>query len=299
LTSSGTPAAERPAIEQRRPDRKLGLRIATSAVLAPAFVATIVVGKVLFLAASLVLTAAMAVEFFRLARDKPYRARLAPGLGLALAFPALFYGAPHDPSMAIPLLVAGVVAIAAGQMLDPSGNEAMSSVAFTILGALYVGLLTGHQVLVREVARGVPGMPYWSGAILLGLPLLLTWLNDTVAYFAGRRWGRRRLHARVSPAKSVEGAVGAGLATVAAALVVIPAADRLVPVFEAADGAAIGILIAVAAPCGDLIESAFKRDAGVKDSSQAVPGHGGVLDRFDSLLVTVPLFYYYLQAFVL
>lgn len=299
MTSSGTPAAERPAIDQRRPDRKLGLRIATSAVLVPIFVATIVVGKALFLVATLVLTAAMAMEFFRLARDKPYRARLAPGLGLALAFPALFYGVPHDLSAAVALLVAGVVAIAAAQMLDPAGNEAMSSVAFTMLGALYVGLLTGHQVLVREVPRGIPGMPYWSGAVLLGLPLLLTWLNDTVAYFAGRRWGRRRLLARVSPAKSVEGAVGAGLATLVAALVVVPAADRLVPVFDSADGVVIGVLIGLTAPCGDLIESAFKRDAGVKDSSQVVPGHGGVLDRFDSLLVTIPIFYYYLLAFVL
>ncbi len=277
----------------------LGLRVATSALLVPLFVATILIGGIVFLAAVLVLTLVGTLELFLMARDKPYRARLVPGIGLALTLPVLLYRAPHDPQALTALLIAAVIGIAAAQMLDPSGSEALASAAFTLFGAVYVGLLFAHLILIREIARGATGLPVWSGAVLLGLPLLLTWLNDTAAYFVGRRWGRRRLLPRVSPGKSLEGAVGAGLITIGAALIAVPAAGHLVPVFETADAVALGVLIAVAAPCGDLIESAFKRDAGVKDVSRLVPGHGGVLDRFDSVLVTVPLTYYYLKALVL
>ncbi|CAN5262603.1 MAG: phosphatidate cytidylyltransferase [Gemmatimonadetes bacterium] len=277
----------------------LGLRVATSALLVPLFVATILIGGIVFLAAVLVLTLVGTLELFLMARDKPYRARFVPGIGLALTLPVLLYRAPHDPLALTALLIAAVIGIATAQMLDPSGSEALASAAFTLFGAVYVGLLFAHLILIREIAREAAGLPVWSGAVLLGLPLLLTWINDTAAYFVGRRWGRRRLLPRVSPGKSLEGAVGAGLITIGAALVAVPGAGHLVPVFETADAVALGVLIAVAAPCGDLIESAFKRDAGVKDVSRLVPGHGGVLDRFDSVLVTVPLTYYYLKALVL
>ncbi|HUP01977.1 MAG TPA: phosphatidate cytidylyltransferase [Gemmatimonadota bacterium] len=287
------------SLEQARPYPGLGLRLATSAVLVPLFVGTIWIGGLVFLAGILALTAVGTVELFRLAHDKPYRARYIPGLALALALPAVLYGAPADAEIVTGLLVAGAVGVAAAQMLDRHGTEAMVSVAFTVFAALYVGLLFGHLVLLREIARARPGLTDWVGAVLLGLPLFLTWVNDTAAYFIGRRWGRRRLLARVSPGKSLEGAVSAGIVTLAAAFLAVWMVDRLVPVFDPIDGLALGILIAIAAPCGDLIVSAFKRDAGVKDMSQVVPGHGGVLDRFDSVLVAVPLSYYYLVLCVL
>lgn len=267
----------------------LATRLATSAVLVPLFVATIVAGGVVFLGAILVLVLVGTLEFFHLAGDKPYRARLAPGVALALAFPVILYWAPGAPWALAALLTAGVIATAALQMLDPRGAEALASTAFTIFGALYVGLLFGHLVVLREIGR--------EGAVLLGFTLLLTWIDDTAAYFVGRRWGRRRLLPRVSPSKSLEGAIGAGLVTLLAALIAWAVAGELVPAMELADAAAIGVLVAIAAPVGDLIESAFKRDAGVKDVSRLIPGHGGVLDRFDSALVTVPLVTYYLLGF--
>ncbi len=283
----------------RRLDRKLGLRLATAAVLVPAFVLTMVVGRELFLLAVTVLTVAGGVEFFGMAEGKPYRARLAPGLVLGLVFPLLFYQAPGDTALLVVVLTAGVIGIAAAQMLDPRGHEAIAAVAFTLLGSLYTGLLFGHQILVREISREIAGAPYWLGAILLAVPLLLTWTNDTVAYFAGLRWGKKRLLPRVSPGKSVEGAAVALIATIIAGVVVGSTVQRWFPPLGAGHGLVIGALVGVAAPCGDLIESAFKRDAGVKDASQIVPGHGGVLDRFDGVLITVPLFYYYLVGVVL
>jgi len=277
------------------PDRGLGRRLATAAILLPLFVLTIVVGRWLFLAAVTVLVAAGIAELYGFAREKPYRPRWVPGLALGVVLPVLLYAGPGDPWLGIAVMTAGVAGIAIAQMLDPRGTEAMASVAFTLLGALYVGLLFGHMVLLREVAREIPGAPYRVGAVLLAVPLVLTWLNDTVAYFTGRRWGRRRLLARVSPGKSWEGAVAALAATAAAGAVLLPSLD----LFDARRGFAVGAVVGVVAPLGDLVESAFKRDAGVKDSSGLVPGHGGILDRFDSALFSVPAFYYYLRCCVL
>lgn len=273
--------------------------MATAAVLLPLFVLTVVVGGALFLTAVAVLTAVGIVEFYGFARDKPYRPRFVSGMALGIVIPALLYWLPGDPLAIGALMTAGVAGIAVAQMLDSRGPETMASVAFTLLGALYAGFLFGHMVLVREVAREIPQAPYWAGALLLAIPLVLTWVNDTVAYVAGRRWGRRRLLERVSPGKSWEGAIAAFVATVIAAALALPWVDRGLGLFESLDGLAVGALLGVAAPVGDLVESAFKRDAGLKDSSRLVPGHGGVLDRFDSMLFTVPAFYYYLRSCVL
>jgi phosphatidate cytidylyltransferase len=276
-------------------DRGLGRRLATAAVLLPLFILTIVVGRWLFLSAVMVLVAAGIAELYGFAREKPYRPRWVPGLALGVVLPPLFYAGSRDPWVAVAVMTVGVAGIAVTQTLDPRGSEAMASVAFTLLGAFYVGLLFGHMVLLREVAREIPGAPYRLGAVLLAVPLVLTWLNDTAAYFVGRRWGRRALLARVSPGKSWEGAVAALVASTAAGTVLLPSLD----LFDALHGFAVGALIGVVAPLGDLAESAFKRDAGVKDSSGLVPGHGGILDRFDSALFSVPAFYYYLRCCVL
>lgn len=273
-------------------DRGLGRRLATAAVLLPLFVLTIVVGGWVFLVVVAALTVAGIAELYGFAREKPYRPRWVPGLALGAALPVLLYAGPADAWVWIAVMTAGVAAVAAAQMLDPDGAEAMASVGFTLLGALYVGFLFGHLTLLREMPRELPGAPYRRGAFLLVVPLVLTWLNDTVAYFAGRRWGRRRLLPRVSPGKSWEGALAALVASALAGTVLLPALDLYGPLH----GLAVGALVGVVGPLGDLVESAFKRDAGVKDSSGLVPGHGGILDRFDAALFTVPAFYYYLRC---
>ena len=279
--------------------QNLKKRFATAIILGPLFLIAVAVGHVVFLGAVMLLVGVAAWEFFRMAGRKSMRPRTAPGIGLALAFPVLLYWGPAH-ALAIPALVtAGVIGIALAQLLDRGGDESLASVSTTIYGAGYVGLLLAHFVLIREVARVVPGMPYWSGAVLVAVTVLLTWINDSAAYFIGHRWGRRKLLPRVSPGKTVEGAAGALLVTVLAAVPTMWLVDRWVPLFDLGDALAVGGLVGLAAPIGDLIESAFKRDAGVKDASELVPGHGGVLDRFDSLMVVVPAFWYYLQWVVL
>lgn len=288
-----------PGLEQSPGRHDLRKRLVTAVALVPLFVVAVGIGSVVFLGAVMLLAGAASWEFFRMAGRKSCRPRAIPGIGLAVAFPALLFWAP-DHALSVPVLVTlAVIGVAVTQLLDPAGEEMLGSVAVTVYGAAYAGLLLGHFVLIRETPRDVPGMPYWSGALLVILPVLLTWVNDTSAYLVGHRWGRRKLIPRVSPGKTVEGAVGALLLTMIAALPAVWLVDRWVPLFGLGDALALGALVGIAAPFGDLVESGFKRDAGVKDSSDLVPGHGGVLDRFDSLMVVAPVFWYYLVAVIL
>jgi phosphatidate cytidylyltransferase len=145
--------------------------------------------------------------------------------------------------------------------------------------ALYVGGLLRYALLVRELPHGLA----WAAVALLG-----TWGTDTAGYFAGQRWGRRRLAPAISPGKTWEGALAGVAVASAAALAVSPwLGVGVVP------ATLLGIVIGVAAIAGDLFESGLKRLGRVKDASQLMPGHGGLLDRIDSLLFVVPVCYLY------
>jgi phosphatidate cytidylyltransferase len=300
MTPAGSPATGvvGSATASRSLAGELRTRMLTALVLMPLFLAVAVVGRELFLGTMLLLTGAGAWEFLTMASLKPIPVRRLAGVGLALAFPALLYWSDSS-AIFVTLLTAAVAGVALNQLVTGGARESIPAVSVTLFAAAYVGLLFGHFVLVREIAREMPGAPYWFGAAFLAIPLGLTWTNDTAAYVIGKRWGRRRLAPEISPGKSLEGALGALLVTVGVAVPLLWMVDRWVGVFTAADGFALGVLVGVAAPCGDLVESSFKRDAGVKDVSRLIPGHGGVLDRFDSLLFAVPVFYYYVREVVL
>lgn len=174
----------------------------------------------------------------------------------------------------------------------------LAAVAVTVLGAVFIGGAFAHVILLRQLGGGIDATREWTGAALVAFPITLAWIGDTCAYFGGRAWGRRKLMPRVSPAKTVEGALSAVAGTVLTGAVYAGAVLtvwRGLPVGLAA-GALAGLLISPLAQIGDLAESLFKREAGVKDSGSLLPGHGGVLDRFDSLFYAVPAAYWYLVA---
>ena len=154
--------------------------------------------------------------------------------------------------------------------------------AFTILGILYFGWFLGHLVLLRNYEHG------FGFVILLCMAVVF---NDVLAYTVGRLFGKTKLAPAISPKKTVEGALGGLAGSVAAALIFAYAAPELsLPLLIAA-----ALLIGVAAPLGDLIISVIKRDMAVKDSGTLIPGHGGLLDRCDSLIFATPVFYYFLR----
>lgn len=191
------------------------------------------------------------------------------------------------------LLVLGLASFAAA-VFDKRVQRALLSSAATVSGALYTGGTLSFGIFIRslpEVRGTSPAQPS-EGFILLLLPVLVTWASDTCAYFAGKTLGRRRLAPHVSPGKTVEGSVAGLIGAVVMGFALGFLLDDypnfpIVP----ATGALIGLLLGVAGQLGDLAESRLKREAGVKDSGSILPGHGGMLDRFDALFFTIPLAY--------
>jgi len=196
--------------------------------------------------------------------------------------PALHqYGTP-----AVPPLITFVTLAAMLTVLDRPYQTATLDAATSVFGFVYVPLLLGHLVLIRDLE--LPGTIPAAGVLL---PFVLTWACDTGAYLVGRTWGRRRPWPQVSPRKSLEGAIGGLVSTVIAAWLA-----RLVfaPFLGPGTAIVLGLALGVGCQAGDLVESMLKRWAGVKDASRLIPGHGGVLDRFDSLIVSAPFSYYVL-----
>jgi phosphatidate cytidylyltransferase len=173
----------------------------------------------------------------------------------------------------------------------------MAAVGVTLAGIVYTGGMLSFAYALRyhEFAVGAR-----AGTALVMLPVVVTWLNDSGAYFFGRRFGRARLMPTVSPGKTWAGAYGAVLtsvlATWALAALVLPSWAHLT--LGTVGIIVVGVTLSLAAQVGDLAESMLKREAGVKDSSSLIPGHGGVLDRVDSLLFTLPVGYVLLGLFL-
>jgi phosphatidate cytidylyltransferase len=158
------------------------------------------------------------------------------------------------------------------------------SAGATLVALVYVAFLGSYLVAIRRLAP--PDLP----GKLLTLFMAIIMMSDTGAYFAGRTMGRRKLAPRVSPAKTVEGSVGGLVASVLAAV-----ASKYIffPELPIPDAVALGAGMGALGQIGDLCESLLKRGADVKDAASILPGHGGFLDRLDSMLLNAPAFYYY------
>jgi len=150
---------------------------------------------------------------------------------------------------------------------------------FVILASVYVGLGFHYFMYARFLENGLT---------LIFFILILVWSTDSGAYFAGRRFGKRKLWPEISPKKTIEGSLGG----TALAMVIGAIFAFFVPVFTSWIATLIFMLVvSIAGQLGDLVESAFKRHYAVKDSGQVLPGHGGILDRFDSLIFVMPIIY--------
>ena len=176
------------------------------------------------------------------------------------------------------------------ELFRRDGEFAVFHISSTLFGVFYVGWLGSHIILLRLLGEGVPGDDV--GGFFVLLAFALAWGADTGAYFTGHAFGRRKLLPRVSPNKSVEGAVGGVVFGVVVAFV---AKMTFAGFLAYGDVAVLGFVSPVMAALGDLVESLMKRDVRIKDTSHALPGHGGMLDRFDSVLFVAPFVYYYLR----
>lgn len=170
-------------------------------------------------------------------------------------------------------------------------SSAILNLGVTFLGIFYIGLFASSILGIRELYKFSYQL-YAQGGFLIIAIFVTIWICDSAAFFLGTAFGKHKLFPRVSPKKSWEGAI-AGF--VFALLTMIAAQMFVLDFLSFTDAIVIGGLVGTIGQIGDLIESLIKRDAEVKDSSTLIPGHGGVFDRFDSLLFTSPFIYFYLN----
>lgn len=253
-------------------------RVATALVLAPAFTAIVWYGSFLLFACLVELLVAVCFfEYAGMAKGKGIEVPLFKGMLAALVIPLSFIGSA--PLVYI-MLTAVLVSLFAGSVMDRA-NGAMRF-TFTLAGVMYIGLCFAAALLIRKLP---------DGEKLFLLICFSTWGTDIGAYYTGKLWGKRKLAPNISPGKTVEGFIG-GIAagfifSFAFAYLLYPPALGGLAVAAGFTGGFIG-------PLGDLSESMLKRYFGAKDSGSLLPGHGGLLDRADALMMSAPVFYFFL-----
>lgn len=255
-------------------------RIYTILVLAPLVYAVIRYLPPLAFSGAVVLAGGLALfEFYRMCFGGRSHSLLI-GIGLT-GFAALIL-VTHRPDILVPILLATLIGIISVPLLSRiSLEQSLRDSAVTLFGVLYLGLTLGTLSMTRLLPQGE-----W----LIFFLLLVTWASDTGAYYVGTLFGRHRLAPTISPKKTVEGLVGGFFGAI---IVAYAARWWFLPELSSLDCLILATLLTITGLWGDLTESAMKRSVGMKDSGGILPGHGGMLDRLDSLLFTAPVFYYY------
>jgi phosphatidate cytidylyltransferase len=275
----------------------LAQRVATAAIAIPALIVVLWLGRWWIAALVLVLAVLAGVETFRLLGQAGYRALPALGtaIGVALVVDGALFAEPSGKAFLF--LVAGFILAALGSFLRADPRDGLATLITTVFGGLFVGLLAflprlAGLDLAMPAGASLAGLldagRWWLIAAVLGV-----WAYDTGAYFAGRTIGGPRFLTAISPSKTWAGAVGGLLAATVVEGLLLSGLGR-----GPVEALVLGPLVAVAAQAGDLAESMLKRAAGAKDSGTLFPGHGGVLDRVDSLLFAAPVVYAYVLAVV-
>jgi phosphatidate cytidylyltransferase len=273
-------------------------RVITALLLIPLPIAAIWFGEPWFTIVVAIFGVLAALEFYRLGSTP----RVSPATYLGLVFTLLFIISRNpdllsrletsvDPALITPILLASAIVVTlAGVLLRRRKDGAIAGWAWTIAGILYMGWLFGHVVELRGLADG----RNW-----VFFALLATVASDTMAFFVGSAIGRHRLAPQISPKKTWEGAIAGVAGAVVFSLLFVPTKlfglNNAIHIHGFSYGEAIllGILVSIFGQLGDLAESLLKRNAKVKDSGTLLPGHGGVLDRLDSIIFAGVVVYYF------
>lgn len=230
------------------------------------------------------------IEFNRLTGvNRPYIFRIVLDCAAAvwLLYATAQYGMAisHGLGIFLPYLLYLLYVVCRSTFLP---HQAMlPSLGNSLIGQLYIAVPLALTIRLTLVVDPFSSMTQYNGLLLLAI-FIFIWVNDTGAYLVGSRWGKRRLAPSISPKKSVEGSIG-GLLLVLLSAVVLRL--LLFPELSWLSILLIAAVVAIFGTIGDLFESSLKRQAGVKDSGKLIPGHGGILDRIDSLLLAVPAVY--------
>lgn len=264
-------------------------RVITALIVLPVLIASILISWLAPLFVALALSAMVLglYEFWLLAKRRGIKPDVVVGFaGAAALFTVFYFDRPHEVPLLLLLILPGltIAALAAAMLRGAPFENMIASVGATVLGVMYVALLGGHLVAVRM------GFEQQRAAHLLCFFFLVIMGSDSGAYYTGRAFGRHKLAPAISPGKTWEGAIGGMVASLLMAVVAHYWFFPELPLKIALPLAAVMNILGV---LGDLTESALKRGAGAKDAAQILPGHGGLLDRLDSLLFNAPVLYYF------
>ncbi len=266
--------------------KNLQFRVLASVVFIPFLIFVVVNGLIPYMILVSGIIGLGTLEFMDILKKKgmkPYRIT-----GFLGAIVIAMLSSVSDSLFVYAVLTAMIGIISAMELFRKEIEGAIYHISATIFGILYVGWLGSHLIRLR-------GMDVHPVAFAF-LPYALTWSFDSGAYFIGLgTGGKHKMFPKVSPKKSWEGFVG-GILGAGIGMYIF---NRITPVFSIIDMFFLVITVSIFATVGDFVESLMKRDANVKDSSNFIPGHGGILDRFDSLFFTAPFIYYYIKIFVL
>ncbi len=268
-------------------------RLISAAILIPLVVVVLYLGQPWLGLLILVIAGLAAREVFPLLRGAGVANEPMLGTAIALVVTAAGWLLSDSLGETWILVGLGVVIAAIGAFLRPDPRDGFQAWLGTVFGAVYIGML-GFLLLIVENAPTIPTtapLAPWldGGQAWLIVCVLGVWAFDTGAYSTGRAWGRRGFMTHISPKKTLEGVIGGiVLATVVTGMTLWAAGANPIGAI------ALGPLIAIAAQAGDLAESLLKRAAGAKDSGSLIPGHGGMLDRVDSIIFAAPIVYFYI-----
>ena len=269
-------------------------RVITGVIISLISIIAIILGSLPLFLSLLLIIALCCKEFVKILKYKGFHPSLTIILFSAFIFATLTFFHRFDlvPSMLTLTIMASFLIV-----LFRGRQPYIVNVATTILGALYCGWLPCHLLLIRQIGMNRVSafqFSYSEGLGLLMFVFLAVAMTDIGAYYFGIRFGKHKLAEVISPKKTIEGALGGALCAVIVSCFGIFYTE--LSLCQAIIG---GIIITASAQLGDLSESLIKRDAGVKDSSDILPGHGGMLDRFDGYIFAIPVAYYFFMHFTL
>lgn len=265
------------------------IRVIVSVFAIPAIVLISYLGRGYFLSFVLLIAGVSFYEFAVMAKVKSANINVNLGI-LGLIFFILnsyrfFFNSVH-------FLIALLIILLIFELFRNNGS-AILNLSATLLGLVYLGIFGSTLIGIREFYPNIDGLYNRGGYLIISI-FATIWICDSAAFFGGTALGKHKLFPRVSPKKSWEGAI---FGFVFAILAMILARAVVLDFLSIKDVLIIGIIIGLFGQIGDLVESLLKRDAGVKDSSNLIPGHGGIFDRFDSLFFSAPIIYLYLTYF--
>ena len=267
--------------------RDLPTATAVGALLAAVFIAAVLVGPVAVMVLLVIVLGLAAVEFFTQASATGYQPALIIGVVGCVSAPLAAY---WIGDAALPLVF--VFAFVAGSISFIGANSVESgpvpNLGLTLLGLVWIGLFGSYGALILRLSNSGPGFEN-IGTDTLFILVIGIIANDTAAYFVGAATGRTPLRSWISPTKTMEGFVGGAIGTFVAVIAVGLQSGTWTKLSE---WLVIAIVISVVGPIGDLTESMFKRNMDIKDFGTVLRGHGGALDRFDSMLFALPFIYY-------